>query len=468
MTGHSDTIFALASAPGASGVAVLRISGPRAVAAYQALCGDDQPPLPRQALLKSFILDDALIDRGLVLYFPCPASFTGEDVVELQPHGSPAVIRALLDGLGAMDGLRMAEPGEFTRRAFENGKMDLTQAEAIADLVHAETQMQRAQALSQMEGSLYSLYESWAEHLKRDLAHIEADLEFPDEDLPEGVLPALLPALQGLADEIGAHLSDARRGERLREGLHIAVIGAPNAGKSSLVNALAQREVALVSDLAGTTRDIVEAHLDLGGYPVIVADTAGLKPELLVKAAEDGADLQGHDKIEAAGIARALERAQQADFRIFVLDGQDDGADLSAVFDLYDAQNSLLLVNKADNGEESVRSGLLKALQGYEFLCVSAQSGYGEQAFLSALTARAQDMMGLREAPALTRKRHRDALMDVQAHLLRGLDLGASQGLPELVAEDLRLAVRGIGRITGRVDVEDLLDVIFRDFCIGK
>lgn len=463
---YSETIFALASAPGMAGVAVMRISGPKALAAYKILACDDEDLAPRRAFLRSFYdAEKSLIDRGLVLYFSAPHSFTGEDVIELQPHGSPAVIQALFDRLGAIDGLRMAQPGEFTRRAFENGKLDLTQAEAIADLVHAQTQMQRAQALSQMEGSLFGLYEGWSDTIKRMLAHIEADLEFPDEDLPDGVLPSLLPKIDDLIHDLNDHLQDARRGERLREGLQIAVIGAPNAGKSSLVNALAQREVAIVSDLAGTTRDIVEAHLDLSGYPVILADTAGLRPELLMA---DMTELSGHDAIEAKGIERALERARQADFRVFVIDGQDPDLDLSAVLALYQQDNSLIVINKADDGKDSVRSELMGSLQGYEYIAISVQAQYGFTELLARLTERAREMMGLREAPALTRARHRESLIDVQAHLERALKLGNQRGLPELVAEDLRLAARGIGRITGRIDVEDLLDVIFRDFCIGK
>jgi tRNA modification GTPase len=455
----ADTIFALASAPGRGGVAVLRISGSRALVALKDLTGRADF-LPRKAVLSSFYADAKnptgrrLIDQGLVIYFSAPASFTGEDVVELQPHGSPAVVRALLETLGKMDGLRLAEPGEFTRRAFENGRLDLTEAEAIADLVNAETQLQREQALAQMGGALSALYDGWAERLKKMLAHIEADLEFPDEDLPDGVLPDLWPQIELLRGEVVEHLNDGHRGERLRDGLQIAVIGAPNAGKSSLVNALAQRDVAIVSDMAGTTRDIIEVHLDLGGYPVILADTAGLRPGQI------GA--QGHEAIESEGIKRALARARQADIRLFVFDGVA-GPDIDTLLLLEEESvRSVVVINKVDQESRwSVFAGSIFS----SAIKVSADTGAGLGGLIAALVGAARDVIGVQGAPSLTRARHREALDDVVAFLRSALREGA---LPELVAEDLRLAVRALGRITGRVDVEDLLDVIFRDFCIGK
>lgn len=457
----SDTIFALASPLGRSGVAVIRLSGPLALDALRRLTGRAEFE-PRRAYLCN-LYDSretgeipsgrTLLDQALVLYFAAPASFTGEDVVELQPHGSPAVLRELQALLAAMEGVRMAEPGEFTRRAFEHGKMDLTEAEAVADLIHAETQLQRQQALAQMNGRLSALYEGWTERLKRALAHVEADLEFPDEDLPEGMMPQLLPDLESLAADIEDHLDDNNRGERLRDGIHIAVIGAPNAGKSSLVNALAQRDVAIVSDVAGTTRDVIEVHLDLGGYPVIMADTAGLRPEQITGSTAD------HDVIEGEGIKRALARARGADLKMVVFDGMVADADEHSLALCDEA--SLIVVNKAD---ESRRLVLPDALDSRAF-CVSVKTGAGLDALLAGIVQHLHGLIGQREAPSLTRQRHREALVQALAHVRSACVSGR---LPELAAEDLRLAVRFIGRITGRVDVEDLLDVIFRDFCIGK
>lgn len=454
----ADTIFALATPAGRSGVAVVRLSGGRALAVVRALT-DREVFEPRQAYLcKLYDRNPGgrnLIDQALVLYFKAPFSFTGEDVVEIHPHGSPAVLRALFDVFATFDGLRMAEPGEFTRRAFEHGKMDLTEAEAVADLIHAETQMQRMQALAQMNGVLSTLYEGWSDRLKRALAHLEADLEFPDEELPDGILPQLLPEMQALGQEIAVHLDDNNRGERLRDGIHIAVIGAPNAGKSSLVNALAQRDVAIVSSVAGTTRDVIEVHLDVGGYPVVLADTAGLRPEQLTGSTAD------HDVIESEGIKRALKRAQAADLKMIVFDGTQEEADAQALA-LCDAQ-TLVVVNKSD---ESIRLVLPEFLQG-SAVTLSVKTGQGFDALLAAMVEHLQALIGQREAPSLTRERHRRSLETVQSHLQAVIN-GAHRALPELAAEDLRLAVRALGRITGRVDVEDLLDVIFRDFCIGK
>jgi tRNA modification GTPase len=274
----TETIFALATAPGRAGVAVVRVSGPKTALVLKAFTGNDSFR-PRVASLRTLRdpRNREALDDALVLWFPGPRSFTGEDVAELHLHGGRAVVAGVVEALGALPGLRVAEPGEFTRRAFENGKLDLTAAEGLADLVDAETSAQRRQALRQMEGALGRVYEGWRERLTRALAHIEADIDFPDEDLPTGVADAVRPVLDTLVAEIQAHLEDGRRGERLREGLHIAIVGAPNAGKSSLLNALARREAAIVSARAGTTRDVIEVHLDLGGFPVVLADTAGLR-----------------------------------------------------------------------------------------------------------------------------------------------------------------------------------------------
>ena len=443
---HDDTIFALASAPGRSGVAVLRVSGSQSTTSLKAL--SPKPVEPRMATLRH--LQDPVsretIDKALVLYFANPASYTGEDLVEYHLHGGRAVVDSMLDYLKACEGHRMAEPGEFTRRAFENGKMDLTEAEAVADLIDAETQAQKTQALSQIGGALSELYEDWSDRLKKILAHMEADIEFPDEGMPEGIHPDLLPKIETLRKEIAAHLNDNRRGERLRDGVKIVIIGAPNAGKSSLLNLLAQRDAAIVSDMAGTTRDVIDVQLDLGGYPVILSDTAGLRPEQL------GHDAQ--DQVEGEGIRRALELADHADIKLLLFDASQEMPDMHTLNLLDDT--GVIVVNKLDDKHSDFTLD-----NGFG---ISVKNEDGIDQLIEGLMGRIQGLIGLQETPALTRERHRVALSDAKDNLDRSL----GGQLPELVAEDLRLAIRAIGRITGRVDVEDLLDVVFNDFCIGK
>jgi tRNA modification GTPase len=453
-----DTIFALATPPGKSGVAVIRVSGPAALESLQKLLPSSAafPPASRLANLTELYAPDVsretfLIDKAIVIYFKAPNSFTGEDVVEYQLHGGPAIIRQMLDILAEMPKHRLAERGEFTRRAFENGRMDLTEAEAVADLIEAETLAQRDQALSQMQGSLRDLYEGWAERLTRCLAFLEADLDFPDEDLPDGVAAQVMPKLNELEAEMTVHLNDNRRGERLRDGVHIAVIGAPNAGKSSLVNALAQRDVAIVSDLAGTTRDVVEVHLDLGGYPVILADTAGLKPQLLQNVSRE--TLSGsHDEIESEGIRRALKRAQEADFKILLFDGSRELDE--ATLSLADVK-ALKVINKAD---------LVSDMSEKDVVYLSLKNNQGIAEFLDILQDKIKHLIGREDTPALTRQRHRTAVQNC----LESLAQAKVTALPELMAEDIRIAVRELGKITGRVNVDDLLDIIFSEFCIGK
>jgi tRNA modification GTPase len=408
----TQTIYALSSGAGPAGVAVIRLSGPDAGPALLRLTGRDALPVARRALLSALKSPDGgeRIDDGLVLWFPAPYSYTGEDAAELHVHGGPAVVAAALAALGGISGLRVAEPGEFTRRAFLNGKMDLTAAEGVADLVAAETDAQRRQALRQAEGELGRLYDGWRDGATRVLAHFEAYIDFPDEELPEDVVNAIGHDISSLVDTISQHIDDGHRGERLRHGLDIAIVGPPNAGKSSLLNRLARRDAAIVAETAGTTRDVIEVAMDLGGYPVTLADTAGLR------AAEG--------PIEEEGVRRARKRAEAADLRILVLDGGDP-------------------------------LGVWP---------ISATTGEGLDALLDRLEAAVSERIGLTGQPAITRARHREALEDCLAALRRA----QAAALPELAAEDLRLAVRALGRITGRVDVEDLLDVIFRDFCIGK
>ena len=447
------TIFALASGGARAGVAVLRLSGPGAADALAALTPGKAVPAARRAALRDLCdpRSGEILDQGLVLCFPGPGSFTGEDVVELHLHGGPAVVEGVLAALGRIPGLRPAEAGEFTRRAFLNGRLDLTQAEAIADLVAAETSEQRRQALDQAAGALGQIYEGWRARLIAAIAHVEAGIDFADEDLPKDIDRAARDALAVLAGEISAHLDDGRRGERLRAGVHLALLGRPNAGKSTLLNLLAGRDAAIVSETAGTTRDVIEVHLDLGGVPVIVADTAGLRDST--------------DAVEREGVRRAAARAEGADLKLIVLDRADWPDVPDDLRALAADGRALVLVNKADLAPVDAPGDL----DGAPVLVLSARTGAGVEAFIARLTetVRGLALAGAGAAPGPTRARHRHALEEARAALTQALDGWSNRG-PELVAEDLRLAARAIGRITGRVDVEDLLDVIFADFCIGK
>jgi tRNA modification GTPase len=379
------------------------------------------------------------LDDGLVLWFPGPHSATGEDVAEFHVHGSRAVLAAIMQVLRRL-GLRLAEPGEFTRRAFLNGKLDLLQAEAIADLAAAETEAQRRQALRQLDGELGTLYRGWRDRLTRILAHLEAAVDFPDEDLPPEIEDRVLGETEALIAEIARHLADGHRGERLRDGIMVAIIGPPNVGKSSLLNRIARRDAVITSPIAGTTRDIVEVAIDLEGYPVILADTAGLR--------------DSDDVVEQEGLRRALRRAEEAEIRLFVLDARcpDQGRGAAA----WPGPDTILLANKIDL--VPARCDLPSTA-----VPISALTGEGVEGLLSALGQRVAENYRI-EAPVLTRARHRQALEEAVLSLRRG----SAAPLPELRAEDLRLALRSLGHITGIVDVEDLLDVIFRDFCIGK
>ncbi|HTH17033.1 MAG TPA: tRNA uridine-5-carboxymethylaminomethyl(34) synthesis GTPase MnmE [Magnetospirillum sp.] len=436
-----STIFALASAPGRGGIAVFRLSGPEAGAALVRLSGHDLPAA-RKAVRVRLKHEGEDIDDGLALWFPAPASFTGEDVVELHVHGGRAVASALSSVL-AGQGLAPAEPGEFSKRAFLNGKLDLTRAEAIADLVEAETAAQRRQALRQLDGGLARLAEGWRGELVRDLALMEAVIDFSDEGVPESLVGEVEQAVTGLVADMRGHLAQGMRGERLRDGIHIAILGAPNAGKSSLLNRIAGREAAIVSAQAGTTRDIIEVHLDLHGWPVVLADTAGLRD-----AAEE---------IEAEGIRRALARAEAADLKLAVCDASvEPDAATRGVMD----KDTLVVLNKSDLDKNDPGGGAYP-LAGHP---VSARTGEGMDALLAVLEKEVADRFATAAAPALTRARHRAAVEECVAALTR-FDPEAEI---ELAAEDLRLAATAIGRITGRVEVDELLDVVFKEFCIGK
>jgi tRNA modification GTPase len=431
---RASTIFALATVRGRAGIAVIRISGPKALTALGQLAGDVPPP--RHAARRQLKdAQGAALDDALVIAFPGPKSYTGEDCAELHLHGGIAVVQAVLAALAAIPGLRPAEAGEFTRRAVEAGRMDLTAAEAVADLVNAETDGQRRQALNQLSGGLGQLYEGWRADLIRLRALVEAEIDFVDEDLGLDLPRRAAPLLADLRQQLASHLNDGGRGERLRHGVTVAVVGAPNVGKSSLLNRLVGRDVAIVSSRAGTTRDVIEVHLDLGGVPVILADTAGLR--------------DSDDPIEQEGIERALARAKSADLVMeIIVPGQELSKSLGV-----SAPSHLLVMNKCDLGSDPGGPGVK----------VSALTGQGMDTLIDELTRRAGQLAGLSEAPVLTRARHR-------AHLVRAREALARVSFddPELTAEDLRVAADALGAITGRVDIEDVLDVVFAEFCIGK
>jgi tRNA modification GTPase len=455
----ADTIFALASAPGRAGIAVIRVSGPAAGNVLRDICGLSALPELRQAIRCRVVdpVDGGPLDDGLAIWFAGPASFTGEDVAELHIHGGRATVGAVTSALAALPGLRLAEPGEFSKRAFLAGKIDLTEAEAIADLVDAGTDAQRRQALAQLGGGLADRLEGWRAELIDILAHTEAWIDFPDEDLPDDVEHAARARISALEGHIRAFLDDNRRGERLRDGLQIAILGAPNAGKSSLLNAIAAREAAIVSATEGTTRDVIEVHLDLGGWPVTIADTAGLR---------DAAD-----EIEREGVRRALDRAGAADLRLVVFDASR-APDAASVAQLSEGAGGsgggsagavLAIANKADLVDQPAA-----IIAGVPALAISAKTGDGLPELLRRLEGHAAEIMAGGEGVPLTRLRHRVALTDSADALERAVAVRGGTGDSELVAEDLRLAARALGRVTGRVDVENLLDVIFNDFCIGK
>lgn len=432
---EEPTIFAPMTAAGRGAVTALRLSGPRTAAAVTALAGT--LPAPRTASLRRLrAANGEVLDEALLLWFPAPASYTGEDVAELHLHGGRAVLEGVAEALLAC-GLRLAEPGEFSRRAFLNGRMDLLQAEAVGDLVAAETAGQRRQALRQMEGALGHIYEDWSHRLAGALAHQEALIDFPDEDLPPAVEEALRHGITALAAEIGGHLADGRRGEKMREGLVFVVQGAPNAGKSTLVNALARREVAIVSPQAGTTRDALEVPLTLGDAPVTLIDTAGLRATA--------------DPVEAEGVRRARAKAAAADL---VIQLQSPDAPLGNEAALESQAPCLVVATKADLGLPAVPFDL----------AVSVHTGRGMAAFVARLEAIARAATAEAGPPPLTRERHRMRLGEARTHL----DQALQETEPELRAEALRLALAAIGGITGAIGVEALLDRIFGDFCIGK
>lgn len=444
-----DTIFAPATAAGRAAVAVVRVSGPATLAVVEALAGT--APKPRLAALRTLRHGGDVLDEALVLRFEGPASYTGEDSAEFHVHGGRAVVEALLRALSDL-GLRLAEPGEFTRRAFENGKLDLAQAEGVADLIDAETEAQRRQALGQLGGALGQRYDRWRDLLLKASAMLEAAVDFPDEDLPEEVAARARPALRTLSAELDAALADMTRGRRVRDGYRIALVGAPNAGKSTLLNALVERDAAIVTDTPGTTRDIIEAPLVLGGYRVLLADTAGLR--------------ETTDAIEAEGVRRARIWAEEADLRLWVVDGfhvKHATALESAV-----RAGDWLALNKADIADASQLDEAEDRWRraGLRVVRLSARSAETVGQLREALARHIEDALSGAEFPAATRLRHAERLAEARSYLGRALsDVGLEV---ELAAEDVRLAARALEKITGRVDPEDVLGRVFSTFCIGK
>ena len=502
-----ETIYALSSGRPPAAIAVVRISGPRAGAALKALTGRI-PDARKAALARVRGRDGEIVDQALALWFPGPQSETGEDVAELQLHGGHAVVAAVFTALAQIDGLRPAEAGEFTRRAFENGKLDLTAVEGLADLVMAETEGQRRQAFRQMAGALRDRSENWRRQLIQALALVEARIDFSDEaDVPQDLVTPALQIARSLEGDIASVLAEGNRGERLREGFVVAIAGPPNAGKSTLLNRIAKREAAIVSPYAGTTRDVIEVHLDLGGLPVTFLDTAGIR--------------ETDDPVEREGVRRARERAAGADLILWIVEAgetsrpdeagngmrpdvagnasrsSDDAGNIGVLLskerpvwlirnkiDLHQGlvQRNEQSVQQEGKSEPSVRVNRPlrnignKGLTGkseIEFIFnesefdVSAKTGEGFDVLLNALARHTEKFLAGAESAVVTRERHRRTLQDALTALRRALvpDLSNRE---DLLAEELRLAARALGRLTGRVDVDDVLDVIFRDFCIGK
>jgi tRNA modification GTPase len=458
MSHINDTIFALSSGRPPAAIAVVRISGPHSRVALEKLIG--RVPEPRKAALAR-VRDPEngeMIDEALALWFPGPRSETGEDTAELQLHGGRAVVAAVLTVLGKFDGFRLAEPGEFTRRAFENGQLDLTQVEALADLVSAETQAQRRQAFQQLRGLLGNRAELWRRQVIEAQALVEAGIDFSDEgDVPLGLVARALDIVRPLTAEIAQAVAGAWRGERLREGLWVAIAGPPNAGKSTLLNRIAGREAAIVSPYAGTTRDLIEVHLDLDGYPVNLLDTAGVR-----EASED--------PVEREGIRRAREATGRADLVLWVVDAGASGTvgSLTGPLEPIGVEAARwIVVNKIDRIDVQTGAKLKKGLaDSSDVHFVSATNGQGLDVLIASLTRFAAGFF-TSEPALVTRQRQHRILLEVADALARACASGEREG-DELVAEHLRRAATGLGRLTGRVDVEEILDVIFRDFCVGK
>jgi len=442
------TIYALSSGPGISGVAVVRVSGKETAEVVKKLTGEELPS-PRVATLKKFnkIDTNELIDEGVIIWFPGPNSYTGEDLAEFHVHGSRAVVSALHSSISKFKNCRLAEPGEFTKIAFQNGKINLLKAESIADLVSSETEIQRKQAIKIMSGKSSNQFNSWREKLLKILSHIEAKIDFPDEDLPKDILSKIQKTSDLVSSEIKKILDDQKVGERIREGFKIAIVGPINAGKSSLLNYLSKRDVAIVSEIAGTTRDVIETHLNLDGYPVVVSDTAGIR--------------DSKNEIEKKGIKLALNRAEDADLKLVIVDAKN--VDFTGVLkDLVD-ENAILVVNKSDllNGK------LNDKLKKHDHILISIKNNSNLDKLILKIKSKLENKFLSHGDILITRERHRQHLEQCINHLQNFKNKNGTEEFDK-AAEDLRLATRHLGMIVGKVDVEEILGSIFNDFCIGK
>ncbi|KAE9013437.1 tRNA modification GTPase [Phytophthora fragariae] len=458
-----DTIYSLSSAPGKAGVAVIRISGEQADSCLQQLSTSTALPEPRVAALRKLYHPKTKehLDDALVLRFPHPKSFTGEDIVELHTHGSVAVVSGVLEALSHVPHCRAAEAGEFTERAFDNNKIDLVQVEGLADLLSAETEAQRGQALRQLSGDVGDIYEGWRDSLVRCLAYTEAMIDFGDDedDVTDAAYEAAVDRVRVLADSIRGHLADGRRGEILRSGVQVAILGPPNAGKSSLLNLLARRPAAIVSSIAGTTRDVVQVPLNIAGYPVIVSDTAGIR--------------ETEDIVEKEGVLRAQQCASDADICVLMMDIQNAALLHSNEYQSYLKEGAIVVLNKSDQFDEDEIGRVLNNFdseQRGQLLVISCAEGDNIDVFVNKLASTVKEQLEVSSGASangslITRERHRQNLVDCLSCLDRFL---ADPYQSELAAEDLRRAAMAIGRILGRIDVEDVLDVLFADFCIGK
>ena len=442
------TIYALSSGPGISGIAVVRVSGKDTSEVIKQITREDLPS-PRVATLKKFnkIDTNELIDEGVIIWFPGPNSYTGEDLAEFHVHGSRAVISALHSSISKIKNCRLAEPGEFTKIAFQNGKINLLKAESIADLVSSETEIQRKQAIKIMSGKSSDQFNSWREKLLKILSHIEAKIDFPDEDLPKNIIKEIQKISNQVSSEIKKILDDQKVGERIREGFKIAIVGPINAGKSSLINYLSKREVAIVSEIAGTTRDVIETHLNLDGYPVIVSDTAGIR--------------ESKNEIEKKGIKLALKKAEEADLRLVVIEPKsvDFTGFLKDIFD----KNSILVINKSD----LLNGNLNDQIKKLEHVLVSIKKNSNLDILITKIKKKLHEKFISHGDILITRERHRQHLEQCLSHLENFKEKKSSSDFDK-AAEDLRLATRHLGMIVGKVDVEEILGSIFNDFCIGK
>ena len=442
------TIFALSTGPGISGIAVVRLSGKETAKVIRILTGKKLPE-PRVATLRKInkINTSELIDEGLILWFPGPESYTGEDMAEIQVHGSKAVVDALHSSLSDIENCRLADPGEFTKLAFQNGKINLLEAESIADLISSETEIQRQQAIKIMNGKSADQFNFLREKLLKILSHVEAKIDFPDEDLPSDISKKLQSSVLEIKEEIEKSLDDDKTGEIIREGFKVAIIGPPNVGKSSLLNYLSKREAAIVSEKAGTTRDVVEVHLDIGGIPIIISDTAGIRAS--------------NDEIEARGIKLAIHRAEDADLNIILLDPKN--LDFKGFLDDHISDKSIIVVNKSDLGLKGIPNSKL----GKEPIIISLKEKKNIDKLIDEIKVKLKNQFLKNDNVLITRTRHRHHLSQCYKHLCRFLEKKDKDDYDK-AAEDLRLSIRHIGSIVGRVDVEEILGSIFENFCIGK